>query len=425
MKRKPLFVIAVLTALVMFTSSLALGAPTSLPNKYMNAARIMGDWLVDNIDPALGSWVSPWDTGKTDATTSFHGIKQLAILSDITGDSIYRDAARRVADSWIDKAFIGSRDEIRDWNWAYDNKVGKLDWTDEDYHKVQGGFASGFWAEKDGHAWVRSADTPFCASIVKPVEAFLQFEDEYDDVITVIAGWFSTDLENKRPCSGESSFPAYMTCQAYSDTDGDGFADIDYIHWGSRRQSACMNSRSIPVFLELGMKDEAIGIADWLIDVMWNDEKGRFDAVYDFDTGASFCMKESGDEGCVNAQVASGLLTVYEATGDRKYFDYAITALDWVIDHETAPVVTESGVRVYFTKPAVYGTHQVVTTMAHAYRVTGRANYLVYAIAGADWLMDQMETPFEGYENNPWSVIETLEAMEAVLSLDQAIGAQN
>jgi len=23
------------------------------------------------------------------------------------------------------------------------------------------------------------------------------------------------------------------------------------------------------------MKDEAIGIADWLIDVMWNDEKGR------------------------------------------------------------------------------------------------------------------------------------------------------
>jgi len=29
------------------------------------------------------------------------------------------------------------------------------------------------------------------------------------------------------------------------------------------------------VFLELGMKDEAIGIADWLIDVMWNDEKGR------------------------------------------------------------------------------------------------------------------------------------------------------
>jgi len=104
----------------------------------------------------------------------------------------------RVADSWIDKAFIGSRDEIRDWNWAYDNKVGKLDWTDEDYDKVQGGFASGFWAEKVDHAWVRSADTPFCASIVKPVEAFLQFEDEYDDVITVIAGWFSTDAGKQK-----------------------------------------------------------------------------------------------------------------------------------------------------------------------------------------------------------------------------------
>jgi len=68
----------------------------------------------------------------------------------------------------------------------------------------------------------------------------------------------------------------------------------------------------------------------------------------------------------VNAQVASGLLTVYEGDAEiEKYFDYAITALDWLwgIDHETRPVVTESGVRVYFTKPAVYGTHQVVTTI--------------------------------------------------------------
>ena len=28
-------------------------------------------------------------------------------------------------------------------------------------------------------------------------------------------------------------------------------------------------------------------------------------------------MKESGDQGCVNAQVACGLLAVYEATGDK------------------------------------------------------------------------------------------------------------
>ena len=63
--------------------------------------------------------------------------------------------------------------------------------------------------------------------------------------------------------------------------------------------------------------------------------------------------------------------------------------------------------------------------MANAYRVTGRKNYLVYAVAGADWLIDQMETPFQGYENNPWSVIETLEAIEAILSLDEIIGAVN
>ncbi|HXL03635.1 MAG TPA: hypothetical protein PLH34_02400 [Bacillota bacterium] len=31
----------------------------------------------------------------------------------------------------------------------------------------------------------------------------------------------------------------------------------------------------------------------------------------------------------------------------------------------------------------------------------------------------------QGCENAPWSVIETLEAVEAVLSLDEVIGAEN
>ncbi|HOB89460.1 MAG TPA: glycoside hydrolase family 88 protein [Bacillota bacterium] len=425
MRRKPLFVMVVVTLLVMLTGPLALSAPASLPDKYMNAARIMGDWLIENIDPVLGSWASPWEPGRTDATSSFHGIRQVAILSDITGDPVYRDAARRVADSWIDKAFISSLDEISDWNWALGDTVGKLEWTDEDFAKVQGGFASGFWAEKDGHAWVRSPETPFCAGIVKPLLALLEFGDEYDDVIKIMSGWFNTDRVNKRRYSDdELSFSAYMTSQSYSDDDGDGFADIDYILWGTRRQSAGMNSRSISAFLALGMKDEAIQTAEWLINVMWDEEEGRFDAIYDFGAGTSLSLEESGDIGCVNASIASGLLTVYEATGDRKYLDYATAALDWVIEHETAFEITPCGIRVYFTKPAVYGTHQVVAGLAHAYEVTGRTNYLVYAIAGADWLIDQMEDPFAGFGNNPWSVVEVLQAVEAVLSLDEVIGAQ-
>ena len=81
MRRKPLFSIVVLTVLVMFSSPFVLGAPAHLPTKYMDVARIMGDWLVDDVDPVLESWASPWDTGKTDSTIAFHGIKQLAVLS--------------------------------------------------------------------------------------------------------------------------------------------------------------------------------------------------------------------------------------------------------------------------------------------------------------------------------------------------------
>lgn len=421
-KRRLIHVAAVIVLLLVGSSLPAAGASVSIPRKYTDAARIMGDWLVDHIDPVLISWATPWDLGRTDSTISFYGVKQLAMLSGITGDSVYRDAAQRVADSWISKAFIRSQDEVAEWTWAYDGKIGKLTWTDDEFAKARGAFVSGVWAEKDGHEWVRSAEVPFCAGVVKPLSALLALGGEYSEEIDLLAGWLRSDLVHKKPCSGDSPFCAYMTCQTYTDPDGDGSVDIDYILWGSRRQSAGMNARFIPVLLALGMKDEAIQTADWLINVMWNKDKGRFNAVYDFETGVSFCLEGAGDEGCVNGQIARGLLAVYQATHDRKYLDYATDALDWVVDHETASAVTGSGIQVYFTKPAVYGTHQVVSAMADAFKVTGQHKYLVYAVAGADWLIGQMETPFQGYENNPWSVVETLEAMEALIGVGTDAG---
>ena len=191
---------------------------------------------------------------------------------------------------------------------------------------------------------VRSPEDFFLRTDCQALLALLEFGDEYDDVIKIMSGWFNTDRVNKRRYSDdELSFSAYMTSQSYSDDDGDGFADIDYILWGTRRQSAGMNSRSISAFLALGMKDEAIQTAEWLINVMWDEEEGRFDAIYDFGAGTSLSLEESGDIGCVNASIASGLLTVYEATGDRKYLDYATAALDWVIEHETAFEITPCG----------------------------------------------------------------------------------
>ncbi|HQD80144.1 MAG TPA: hypothetical protein PK003_04825 [Bacillota bacterium] len=78
------------------------------------------------------------------------------MLSDITGDSICLDVARGVVNSWIDKVLIRRQDGVMDWNWDYGGKVGKLNWTAEEFDKIQGAFVSGSWATRDGHEWVCS-----------------------------------------------------------------------------------------------------------------------------------------------------------------------------------------------------------------------------------------------------------------------------
>ena len=111
---------------------------------------------------------------------------------------------------------------------------------------------------------------------------------------------------------------------------------------------------------------------------MWDEEEGRFDAIYDLAQPEPFSGRVR-DIGCVNASIPSGLLTVYEATGDR-ITDYATAALDWVIEHGTAFEITPSASghtsRNRLLRHASGGRRQ-----AHAYEVTGRTNYLVYAIA--------------------------------------------
>lgn len=416
--RRRLDVVVVVCLVAIAMSVPAWAAPSSVPAKYREAAVQMGDWLVESIDPGLGSWVTPWDPTKTDAGISLYGVQQLKRLYDITGDKKYLDAATRVMDVWIKVAFIRDSETAKNWTWAQGDRVGQLAWDEGEVHKLVGAFVSGFGKSKDGDLWARNAQVPFCAAVIKPLEAMLEFGDKYAPEVSLVKEWLQSDLPNKMPFSGSTPYRAYMTAQTAADSDNDGLFEVEYQLWGSRRQSACMNAKAVLPLFEVGMKDQALAVADWLMNVMWDGSKGRFDAVYDIDKGNSMCIKEAQDEGCVNAQVACGLMAAYKKTGDRKYLDRALEALDWVIENETSSVVTDHGVQVYFTKPTVYGTHQVVRALCAAYNETGRSKYLVYAIAGADWLLDQREKPFSGFGNNAWSVIETLDAIQSVVELN-------
>lgn len=417
--RRRLAVVVVLCMIAVAMSVPASAAASSaVPAKYREAAVEMGDWLVRNVDASLGSWVTPWDPAKTDAGISLYGVQQLKRLYGITGDRKYLDAAVGVMDLWVRVAFIRDNETARGWTWAQGDRVGQLAWDKGETDKLVGAFVSGFRKSKDGGAWVRNAEVPFCAAVIKPLEAMIEFGDKYAPEVALMKAWLQSDLANKMPASGGGPYRAYMTAQTAADPDGDGLLEVEYQLWGSRRQSACMNAKAILPLFQVGMKGQALSIADWLMNVMWDASSGRFDAVYDIDKGKSMCIKEAQDEGCVNAQVACGLMAAYKESGDRRYLDRALQALDWVIENETSSVVTDHGVQVYFTKPTVYGTHQVVRALCSAYNETGRSKYLVYAVAGADWLLDQREKPFAGFGNNAWSVIETLDAIQSVIELN-------
>ncbi|MDI6637880.1 MAG: hypothetical protein QME82_03080 [Bacillota bacterium] len=422
-RRLAVVVILYMIVVTMSVPGLATASSPAVPAKYREAAVEMGDWLVKNVDPGLGSWVTPWDPTRTDAVVSLYGVRQLKRLHDITGDKKYLDVAEKVMDQWVKVAFVRDSETAKGWTWAQGERVGQLAWDEGELEKLVGAFVSGFGKSKDGGVWVHSAEVPFCAGVIKPLEAMLEFGDKYAPEVSLVKRWLQADLADKMPASGGSAHRAYMTAQTGADLDGDGLLEVEYKLWGSRRQSAGMNAKAIAPLLEIGMKDRALSLADWLMDVMWDGSTGRFNAVYDIDKGKSMCIKEAKDEGCVNAAVACGLMAAYKGSGDRKYLDRALQALDWVIENETNAIVTGHGVQIYFTKPTVYGTHQVVRAMCAAYNETGRPKYLVYAIAGADWLLDQMERPFAGFGNNAWSVIETLDAIQSVIELNLKDGA--
>ncbi|MGC9530042.1 MAG: glycoside hydrolase family 88 protein [Candidatus Bipolaricaulaceae bacterium] len=395
-------------------------AQLELPDKYMESAVILADWLVDNVHPAVPSWPYPWDPTRTDAGVAMDIVRVLNHMADLTGTASYADAAQAAAEFWVTTNILRDEAAVSDWLWDIGGTVQNYGWEEGAFEKVQYAFAGSYWPVKGEYAEVRGGTISFCGSVVRPLAGLLTFGDQYAEAIDTVTGWLFTDLDNKMPPSGNSPHRAYLGAQTLTDSDGDGLIEVQYQLWGSSRQSAGQNARLLAVLLDLGYQDEAIAIADWLLEVMWDEERGWFQTLFDVPAGACMTFEEYQDYSDINARTAYGLLRVYEATGDARYLDYATRTLDWLVDEEMTVVPTEAGVQTYFTKPTVYGNHIIVVSLAKGYQVTGNPKYLSAALTTADFLLGQMDDPFTGVESNAWTVQEALEALLALLNLQGA-----
>jgi len=388
-----------------------------LPSKYLDAALVLGNWLTENLHAEVPSWPYSWDPTRTDVGIAMDCSRHLKQLADLTGDSAYETVAKDSVDFWIATGLIVDETTIDGWLWDVGGAVSEIGWEDGVFDKVQGAFVGGYWPTKGEFEGVRRAAISFCGSVVRPLAALLEFGDTYADTIDIVKGWLFTDLDAKMPTSGESERRAFMGAQSLVDYDADGLLEVEYSLWGSSRQSAGQNSRLIPVLLGLGEIELAESIGDWLIDVMWDEERGSFQTLFDITEQSCMTFEEYQDYSDINARTAYGLLNLYEATGNEAYLDHAVLTLDWLADEETFVAATNEGTHTYFTKPTVYGNHIVATAFAKGYAVTGNPKYLALALTTTDFLLSQMDDPFTGFESNAWTVVEVLEAVLALLVL--------
>jgi len=406
----------VLTVLMVFAAVAT--AQVVLPEKYKDTAVILADWLLDNQHSEVPSWPFPWDPTRTDVGITMDIARVLNQMSGLTGTPVYATAAEAAADFWISTNIIRDEATVAGWLWDIGGNVATYGWEDGAFDKVQHAFAGSYWPTKGEHAEVRGGTISLCGAVVRPLAGLLTFGDAYSDAIETVMDWLYTDLDDKMPASGDSPLRAYLGAQTLTDNDADGLIDVEYQLWGSTRQSAGQNARLLATLLDLGQEAEAIAIANWLLDVMWDEERGSFQTLFDINEGSCMTFEEYQDYSDINARTAYGLFRAYEETADERYRDYAVRTLDWLLETEMTVVPTGSGVQTYFTKASVYGNHIIVVSLAKGYEVTGNASYLAAALTTADFLIGQMDDPFTGFDSNAWSVQEVLEALVALMELE-------
>jgi len=407
----------VLLGILVVVIAAPLGAAVDLPEKYMDAAVTLADWLADNLHPDVPSWAYPWDPTRTDVGISMDCATALNRMTALTQNTQYSAVAAGAADFWVSTAILRDEATVSDWLWDVGGVIGTVGWEDGAFDKIQGAFVGSYWPTKGDYEAVYGTTVSFCGSVVRPLAGLLSFGDTYQDELAIVSGWLFTDPDGKMPPSGDSPYRAYMGAQTLSDNDGDGLLDVEYQLWGSSRQSAGQNARLLPVLFDLGYTDEAVEIADWLLEVMWDDERGWFQTLFDVPAGACMTFEEYQDYSDINARTAYGLYRAYEETGDARYEEFASRTLDWLLDEEMTVVATDQGVQTYFTKPTAYGNHIIAVALAKGYAVTGNAMYLSAAVSTVDFLLAQMDDPFTGFESSAWTVVEVLEAVLGILEL--------
>ena len=385
-------------------------------SKYLKAAITLGDYLLEVKDNDTKSWSTVWNPKATDAISSFYAMCALYRLTKISNENKFKEAAEKSIQWWIENMFLDEEEKCSKWNWFIDNKVQEIKgWENGEWEKCSGGFVAQYYKEKDGNRAVRVGTINTRDGATLGIE-ILKNLPEQESNIELLKNWFTTDLANKSPKSGKTGYRGYMTVQSMVDTNKNGYIEISpqYSLWGGRYQSSLVNAQMILDLKELGLIKLIKERAEWLVNVMKNKITGNFFETFDVDNGLPSVGYKSNFT-FANGQVVEGLFAAYEVCKEKKYLFSALEALDWLI--KTQAYIDNK--IVFFTEDKVYRTFTAVPALCKAYSLTGKKEYLIYALATGDWIISQMKLPFDGFEDkNAWTVAEGLEALVSICEMN-------
>jgi hypothetical protein len=380
---------------------------------YLNAAIEMGDYLIRVQDKNTKSWSMPWNEEAVDGIVSFYAIGALNKLYKVTDEKKYFNSAFESIKWWIENMFLDEKGKCKAWNWLIGDRITKImDWKGREWEKCEGAFLSQYYPHKNGYTEVRAGTIHTRDGATLSIGLIKKLPNA-ERIFELMKRWFQSDINNKAPYSGKTNYRGFLTMQSIIENDGIGEVDKEYALWGSRHQSALVNAKMIPDLIELGLLQQAEERAQWLLEIMKNKITGSFYEIFDVDKGIQSVGYKSNFT-FANGQVIEGLLFAYEHTKNRVYLEAALDALNWLINTEA--IIDNN--YVFFTEDKVYRTFAAIPALCKAYKITGNKDYLIFARATGDWIISQMNSTFEGFEDkNAWTVAEGLEALVSICEI--------
>lgn len=131
-------------------------------------------------------------------------------------------------------------------------------------------------------------------------------------------------------------------------------------------------------------------IADWLL--IMQIANGSFLAMYDAETKLKEHPSQlfAGDQGCLHAKHAIGLLKLADASGSNKYDESAKKVCDWVLSlqRENGAFWANPSRRYVFTHAHCYATEGLL----YAYHILERDEFLQAALKAGEWLLQAQKS---------------------------------